>query len=143
MATLTFPGAAVVELLAHAKTAAEHSAGYLNDPKPGPGLLFVKDSGIYLMSNGKPGLPRDDGKPGFKVVYAEGYEPAKTIEEQGGDWDIQYDKIRSAVGGDDFAEFLPASTFARLQPEGLVKIRLTTTQIVIDVVGPRPKKDQS
>lgn len=45
MATLTFPGIAVLELLAHAKAAPEHSAGYLSDPRPGPGLLFVKDSG--------------------------------------------------------------------------------------------------
>lgn len=140
MATLTFPGIAVLELLAHAKAAPEHSAGYLSDPKPGPGLLFVKDSGIYLISNGKPGLPKGDGKPGNKTVYANGYEPAKTIEEQGGDWGAQYDKIVAAAGGDDFVEFLPSSTFEHLQPDGAVKIRLTATQLMIDVVPPRPPK---
>lgn len=140
MATLTFPGTAVLELLAHAKAAPEHSAGYLSDPKPGPGLLFVKDSGIYLMSNGKPGLSTGDGKPGNKTVYATGYEPAKMIEKQGGDWDAQYDKIVDAAGGDDFVEFLPASTFERLQSDGMVKIRLTATQLMIDVVPPPTPK---
>lgn len=58
----------------------------------GPGLLFVKDEGVYLMSNGTDTSARET------VTYAEGYNP-KTDEDV-------WEKSRDAVGGDDFAERL-------------------------------------
>ncbi len=59
---------------------------------------FVKDAGIYLMSNGSPALLdpqqvlRDPNTQHSLVVYAEGYGPDN------------WDGCREAVGGDDFAE---------------------------------------
>jgi hypothetical protein len=49
------------------------SRGFGDTSKPRPQIVFVKDEGIYLMSNGK---PRDivDSERSF-VVYAEGYDP--------------------------------------------------------------------
>lgn len=77
-------------------------------------LTLVKDQGIYLMSNGRPGLA-DQGKtvPGrklndkeektiksgeftHKVAYARGFEPSQESFE----W---YDRARATVGGDDCA----------------------------------------
>ena len=40
-----------------------------------PSLFFVKDSGIYLMSGGIPGLAREEGRPAQQVAYAKGYLP--------------------------------------------------------------------
>lgn len=140
MPVLTFSGSAVLELLAHAKAASKHSTGYADCPEPGPGLLLVKDAGVYLMSNGKPGLLAEAGKPGQKVVYANGYESAKTIENQGGDWYGQFDKIKAATGGDDFVELLPAKAFDSLQPSGMVKIRITPRKMMVDVTAPKVTK---
>lgn len=72
-----------------------------------PGLWLVKDEGIYLMSNGSPGLPREGAKPDEhghtpqEVCYAEGFDPNK--EDPGDVWD----KSTEAVGGDDFVDLLP------------------------------------
>lgn len=137
MPTLIFPGSNVLELLAHAKAAPSHSAGYSQLPDPGPGLLLVKDAGIYLMSNGRPGLPVEEGKPGEKVVYAQGFEPAKTIEDRGGDWDKQYRKIQAAAGGDDFVEFIPEKAFGSLEPAGAVRITMTRRKLAVSVAKPR------
>jgi len=135
MANLFFPGSTVLELLLHARAAPEHTAGYLDNPKPGPGLLFVKDDGIYLMSNGSPAQLVEDGATRRKVVYANGYEPPKS--PQGDFSDSQYNKIRDAGGGDDFVEFLEASIFEALKGDGSVKISLTSSQMAISVQGPK------
>lgn len=124
MVTLTFPGTEVLELVDHAKAARKHSTGDFGPAKPGPGLIFVKDSGIYLISNGEPSLAPKEGGKGNRVVYAQGYEPAKMIEDAGGDWNEQYAKIEDAAGGDDFAEFMSAKFFDALRPGDTVKIRL-------------------
>ena len=118
MAILYFPLSEVLELARHASEAGEHTYGYdvLFDPamhkggrvktrkgeswpdktnidmaKVKPGLMLVKDRGVYLMSNGKPMLP-GVGK-GHKVVYAEGCNPLKD--------DDCWDASRMAMGGDD------------------------------------------
>lgn len=73
--------------------------------------MLVKDDGIYLMSNGEPGLP--GAKTANKIVHARGFEALPStaaIEERS----ERYDKIRAAAGGDDFAEFLPAKSFDML-----------------------------
>ena len=66
-----------------------------NKAAQGPALHFVKDSGIYIMSNG---LPIQEPK-GERVAYAQGYDPTQ------GD---VYDKCVNAVGGDDFVEVVTA-----------------------------------
>jgi hypothetical protein len=89
---------------------------------PGPdipvGLLLVKDSGIYLMSNGDRtgGTPRVKG--GLAPVYAEGYEK---------DREGVYDAAREAMGGDDSIEFLPVERLPRevtTDPTSLVVINV-------------------
>ena len=134
--TLVFDGLAVLDLLAHAKNAPKHTSPYGLTPNPGPGLMLVKDDGIYLMSNGDPGLPGTDTVN--KVVYAHGYEALPTtasIEER----IARYDKVRDAVGGDDFAEFLPAKSLARLAADGRLEIELAADKMSIFIVGPQAK----
>ena len=65
-----------------------------NNAAAKPGLILVKDDGIYLMSNG-------GGEKSLNVAYASGYNPKV-------DGDV-WDKCRDAVGGDDFALDIPAA----------------------------------
>ncbi len=132
MATLTFAAPAVLELLRHAIAAPKHSSPYSQED-PGPSLFLVKDEGIYLMSNGKPGLPGENAPN--KVVYAKGYEPLTEKQRDGSDaWGERYEKIRAAVGGDDFAEFLPADSLKELQPQDKLSVRLSATKIDIRII---------
>lgn len=103
--------------------------------KPEPGLLLVKDDGIYLMSNGTPhqeSFPEEKTK--VHVVYAHTFGPLQ------GDLDsrsAQYDRIREAVGGDDFAEFVPLSAVSGIGEDQQLEISLTPTSIKIDVLRGR------
>ena len=81
-------------LITHTLKAPKHSMGYMSQLKPGPALFLVKDEGIYLMSNGQPGLMAKGGKNHQQVVYAAGHTPADG-------W----------LGGDDFAETLELKFF--------------------------------
>ena len=130
--TLIFDGTAVLELLTHAKTASSHTSPYGLNPDSGAGLMLVKDDGIYLMSNGAPGLPGTD--TAHKVVYARGYEalPATAKMEER---ITRYDKTREAVGGDDFTELLPAKNFERLRAYDTVEIKLTADRITLSIIG--------
>jgi hypothetical protein len=99
----------VLPLIKHALAAKDFSMGYesmpdeeyiklgLEPPKnrlpPQPALLFVHDSGVYLMSNGTP-------RKETEVAYAEGCNPSV------GEFDDWYGKSRELVGGDDFVEVL-------------------------------------
>jgi len=92
----------------------------------GPALEFVKDEGIYLLSNGGPAdlsVDQDPTRP--PVVYAEGYDP--TVEDRMEVWA----RARAAVGGDDFVEFIALdegflSAFDRATSTGC-------THLVIDI----------
>lgn len=99
--------------------------------------MLVKDDGIYLMSNGEPGLPGADTVN--RVVYARGYEAlpvtAPTEERM-----IRYDKVKDAVGGDDFAEFLPEGSFEKLTAGGTVRIELTANRMTISIIGGKPNQ---
>jgi hypothetical protein len=108
-----FKAADLKRLLLHANASTEFDMGHENmtdaefeslglsppvDRTPiGPGLLFVHDRGVYLMSNG---IPRDmdAAQTGSHVVYAEYCNPNTDTE-----W---YDNSRELVGGDDFAEVI-------------------------------------
>ncbi|MCA2999648.1 MAG: DUF3085 domain-containing protein [Rhodocyclaceae bacterium] len=147
MATLKFSTAEVRKLVDHAKAAKEHSANFehlldkqfakegavpnahglyrsedMDLTKIPAALDFVKDAGIYVMSNGLPSLPGTSTRN--YVVYAETYGA-----------DADYDHIRRAAGGDDFAEALPLHLFEEplAQAEKLGKsfvcIQLTTKHI--------------
>lgn len=68
--------------------------------QPAPALLFVHDSGVYVMSNG---IPRDVLNAGEKnercyTAYAETTNPA---EDE--DW---WQNSADLVGGDDFVEVI-------------------------------------
>ncbi|MEU3010050.1 DUF3085 domain-containing protein [Nocardia asteroides] len=95
---LWFPLRQVAVIAEHAMAAAEHSWPDYDRDKPDPippALVWAKDQGTYLLSNGVPRLLADPDKPAgsSKVVYAVGYERY---------FDFSY----TAVGGDDFSEYL-------------------------------------
>ncbi len=147
MATLKFETSEVRKLVDHAKASPQHSATFANlldkrFAKAGAvpnahglykshdmdltkipaALILVKDSGIYLMSNGVPDLPGTSNRN--YVVYAETYGA-----------DADYHHIRRAAGGDDFAEALTLEMFknplaqAEKLGKGFVCIQLTTNYI--------------
>tara|TARA_R100000278_G_scaffold85251_1_gene65167 strand:- start:7 stop:384 length:378 start_codon:yes stop_codon:yes gene_type:complete len=68
---------------------------YTNETTKEKGLWLVKDEGIYLM---KAFAVSEKDMP---IVYAESFDPYK-------DEDV-WDRSVDAVGGDDFAMFLPFS----------------------------------
>jgi len=82
------------------------------------GLWFVKDDGIYLMTNA---CLSPDHNPG--VVYAAGYGPGP------GTWE----RCRSAVGGDDFCEFIDTAGWDL--PLLRVTIDVTAASLVITADG--------
>lgn len=68
------------------------------------GLFLVKDQGAYLMSSGKPGLQKPDGK-GSVVAYAAEVNPEKL------EFDDWYEAARRIFGGDDCVITLPVEMF--------------------------------
>lgn len=95
---LFFPLRQVSVIAEHAMAATEHSWPDFDSDKPDPippALVWAKDQGTYLLSNGVPRLLADPDKPGgsSQVVYAAGYEQY---------FDFSY----TAVGGDDFTEYI-------------------------------------
>jgi hypothetical protein len=97
--------------------------------KIGKSLYLVKDSGVYLMSAGSPGLrrpvPAGEQHASQVVVYADGHDP--TIEDT---WDIDHD----VCGGDDFAEPIEIDVFRRIIDEGatacIIKMSATSFEIL-------------
>lgn len=134
MSSLTFPIAAIVALAEHAKAATNHSAGYGEEPS-GPAIIIVGDRGIYMMSNGMPGIPRTDGKEGQHVVYADQCDPDKNPG-----W---YDLKRATFGGDDGVEFLPiVEQILAKKDKGFTHVRIdfTANQIAMEFVTRGRKK---
>jgi hypothetical protein len=104
---LYFNMAIVAKLIDHAANATERNGTasqlynekfeLIADPVIPPGLIWAKDEGIYLLSNGK-SLPGQTPLSTGRVAYAVGFNP-KTNPDY-------YDKQIDAVGGDDFGEFI-------------------------------------
>ncbi|MFF7941552.1 DUF3085 domain-containing protein [Nocardia gamkensis] len=93
---LWFPLSKVLDLAEHAMAASEHSRSPYADPGPAvPSLIWVKDHGIYLMSNGIPHQPGEPDSPDYQahMVYALDHGP-------GTHWD------HGEPLGDDFVEYL-------------------------------------
>ncbi|TDP28414.1 DUF3085 domain-containing protein [Nocardia ignorata] len=95
-----FPLRQVLLIAEHAMATSEHSwpKGDTNKPNPvPPALVWAKDDGIHLRSNGLPWLLADptepDGPP--LVVHAVGYDNHSHFDFSG-----------TAVGGDDFVEYI-------------------------------------
>ena len=81
----------------HAMAAKAFNMAFSEDT-PQPGVLFVHDQGVYLMSNGQPRdlVIAEDGKASSYVAYAQHCHP-----EHDEDW---WENSRELVGGDDFGE---------------------------------------
>lgn len=110
MGRCVFSTKEMLPLIEHALAATKFNMGYedmtdeqyaeiglappTNRLKPGPALLFVHDSGVYLMSNGVPREVSD-------VAYADGCNPHTS------DFDDWYNRSKDLVGGDDFVEVIP------------------------------------
>ncbi|MFF0532837.1 hypothetical protein ACFYT3_31240 [Nocardia amikacinitolerans] len=97
-AQLWFRLADVLDLAEHAMAATAHSLPPFEESAVGsPSLIWVKDDGIYLVSNGLPRqTPTDTDHPesSVHVVYAHGHG-------HGTHWH------HGPPLGDDFIEFLP------------------------------------
>jgi len=133
MSKFVFDGIAILELLTHAKAAPRNLSPYGMTSDLGPGLMLVKDDGVYLMSNGEPGLPGSETTN--KVLYAQGYEalPATaSVDERM----ARYDKVRDAAGGGDFAEFIPAKSLTALGAGGSLEVELSADKMTIAIVRP-------
>lgn len=95
MATLQFDGRKVTQLATRTMMAKRFNKNFMDEqPKA---LVFVKDAGIYIMSNmtyPKGKTPSSEGE----VIYAEGFGEGAS-----------YDAMVDAVGGDDFAEYIDAA----------------------------------
>lgn len=119
----TFQIKDVLPLLDHTEAAKKHRPLYGGDDTAVPGLWLVHDAGVYLMSNGDPGLMKDpsDPKSMHQVVYAMGFGP------------------ETYLGGDDFGELLKAdwvwtvikrarakniSTFSVLLTDAAIELRV-------------------
>lgn len=123
-ARLKFSLAALLPLIEHTEKATEHTMPY-GYGTPEPGLFFVKDSGIYLMSNAKEKLPGD--KTMNKVVYAKGFDPDK-------DEDV-WERSVDAVGGDDFAEHFPIKFFRDAVTKGCKTVTIVVKKTSIELVA--------
>ncbi|WP_327116637.1 DUF3085 domain-containing protein [Nocardia sp. NBC_01730] len=96
---LWFPLAEVGPIAEHAMTAQQHSRSPYEpaDAPAVPSLVWSKDSGTYLRSNGIPRQLPDSRQPDgmTRIVYAQGWGPG--TESRLAD---------TPVGGDDFTEYL-------------------------------------
>jgi hypothetical protein len=105
--SLYFNMKTVFQLIDHAANATERigtasqlydeNIALIDNPVIPPGLIWAKDEGIYLLSNGK-SLPGQTPLSTGLVAYAVGFNP-KTNPNY-------YAAQTEAVGGDDFGEFL-------------------------------------
>lgn len=116
MSRISFLMADLLPLIAHSEQARKHSAPYGGEAEPG--LFLVKDDGIYMMSNGEPGLLREPAKKGAThhvVAYAEGFAP--------GEPDL-WEKTHE-VSGDDFGELIPLGFLLQARKSGAEKIHIS------------------
>lgn len=108
------------------------------DQKLVPACLFlVGDQGLYLMSNGTPGLLVEEGKSHHVVAYAKESDP--TAGGEFGDW---YDAKVRIFGGDDGACSLPLSMFdevLNLPDNAVFKVKITSRNI--QIINPGKKKN--
>lgn len=148
MAKLVFPMPEVRVLIEHAKSSKEHRLTMVErfdifgeekgfnyqegeEKRGSPGLWLVKDHGIYVMSNGFPGLCTEEtkdapeGEQKMSVCYAKGYNPNK-------DSDV-WQKCSFAVGGDDFVEKIDISMVEQFlnEPVNEMIIDITPKQFSI------------
>ena len=139
-------------IIAHARTASQRKPSYeqlydedllkdgcepgysdsIDHDKIPPCLWLVKDDGVYLMSNGTPGLPGAGSRPNL-VVYAKEADPIH-------DPDGSYDNARRIAGGDDFVEAIEIDVFASAIEQGAEAILfdISDDSMSISVILPKP-----
>ncbi|MFE2103134.1 DUF3085 domain-containing protein [Streptomyces sp. NPDC059468] len=107
--TLVFPLDRVLAAAEHAASAPKHRLSYEEtEAQAVPRLLWVKDGGTYLMSNGiRPTDTPDETGTHNHVIYADGWGPGTDP--------------RPILGGDDFSEPLDLTT---PHPDGLTLLGL-------------------
>ena len=113
--TLSFDIMGVCRLINHATRSTEWGKSYFDEGEARPCLVFVHDQGLYVMSNGTPGLPM-----GENVVYAEGFDPEKVP------FDEWWEGARAIVGGDDFAEYIDIAPMLPI-PENAIEFWIGVT----------------
>ena len=100
---LTFDKKTVKLLLDHSCHSPAHRILYEDQRTNAPGLWLVGDEGVYLMSNGDPGLKDEKSATGGHVCcYADQCNPKKMSFD---DW---WEAKQIIYGGDDGGEFLAA-----------------------------------
>ena len=101
----------------------------LDKSKIPAGLWLVSGSGVYLMSNGLPGLLKADGAKTNVVSYANECNPL----DESQNFDELYDRQRKIMGGDDctvtlFSNFI--ETCIKGKPDsGTFKLKVTAKGI--------------
>jgi len=130
MTQVHFDRAGVQRLLEHAKQAPEHTGGYSDKPPFSRGLFLAGDHGVYLMSNGKPNLQIEGGKPNQSfVVYAREIDPT-TLP-----FDTWWEAKRRIFGRDDGADLVPLdaieTALATYRPDEPLILDITTNGISV------------
>jgi hypothetical protein len=91
---LCFPVWRVRRLMRHATRCADHMGlDGVQAAAPGPGLVLVADTAVYLASNGVDGTPLNGVE---RVAFAEGFEADGNVEAD----------IRRIAGQEDAAVFI-------------------------------------
>jgi hypothetical protein len=90
-------------------------------------IAFVHDDGIYLIAS-----KRAEGDK--TIAYAKGCTP----EDKAKSFDTWWDKQRSLVGGDDFAEYLTKADFQALIDQGVTEIVITVSATRMTLGGMLP-----
>ena len=126
--TIYFPVEEVHRLIKHSRNATTRrstvSQGYdeqlnqINNPEIPPGLILVKDEGIYLLSNGQIPVGQSPKSLGL-LSYAIGFDPKRDVNV--------WERARRAMGGDDVAEAIGLEQFEPIagKRSGYLAIRIT------------------
>jgi hypothetical protein len=118
---LTFNREDVQNILAHAESSPKWKAAYGDLSTVKPGIWFVCDVGVYLMSNGDPGQPWVGGPHKLFCAFAEEANPYTVGMDEV--W-----KVRDAFEmHDDTCEFLPVDFIEEMLRVG------SETQVAIEV----------
>jgi Protein of unknown function (DUF3085) len=108
--TFTFDIAKAESLLNHSLRSCRHRSLYGLKQTAKPGLFLIKDVGVYLLSNGDPGMRAGNH---VRAVYAKGHDGTR-------------------CDGNDFAEFVSArnlkTIFRRAASLGKRTFRVTVTK---------------
>lgn len=129
MPTCVFKSDEVYRCVEHALNSTQWSMGWMEELNPVPGLFFVHDQGVYVMSNG---VPTDmASEQTAYVAFAEHCNPK--IDD---DW---WDNSRELVGGDDFAEVVPVNRewLAKLGRYDELEVTVSGSEISWKFVKPK------